>query len=364
MTKIIATVTNDLSFDQRMQRICSSLSESGFEVVLVGRKRENSQNIIERLFEQFRFKCFFEQGKLFYFEYNLRLFIKLLFSSYDIAYAVDLDTLVPVVIASKLKGKKIVFDSHEIFSEVPEVEGRKWVKKFWLWIESIFVKHADLLITVNDSLKQYFQNSYQLNFNVIRNVPELNLSLKTEPSTEKFLLYQGAVNKGRGLDILIDTVAKTDYLLKIAGEGDEYSSLKKKVKDAQINNIEFLGYLEPEVLKILTKKSYAGFNLLDAASKSYYYSLANKFYDYIAAGIPQISMSFPEYKKFNEVYEVSILIDDLDQDNILRAINELYENKELYERLKKNTSKAIQDNNWGQESMTLINLIKGVVLNK
>ena len=132
--KIIFAVTNDLTYDQRMQRICRSLSKAGYEVELVGRVRHFSVPITYEPYQQTRLKCFFNKGKLFYLEYNLRLLIYLTFSNFDACCAIDLDTIIPVYLIGRLKGIKTIYDAHEYFTEVPEVVNRPFVKSIWEWI--------------------------------------------------------------------------------------------------------------------------------------------------------------------------------------------------------------------------------------
>src|SRR5690349_11491904 len=102
MKKIVFTVTNDLSYDQRMIRICTSLSANGFSVKLVGRKMPASVPLSSRSFEQVRLNCFFHKGKLFYAEYNLRLFFYLLTQQMNCICAIDLDTILPCYAVSYL----------------------------------------------------------------------------------------------------------------------------------------------------------------------------------------------------------------------------------------------------------------------
>ncbi len=158
--KLIFTVTNDLNYDQRMIRICSVLSENGHEVCLVGRKLSGSKPIIPREYKQIRLLCFFEKGKLFYIEYNIRLFIFLLFQSFEGVCGIDLDTSLPTVIVAKLKKKKHYYDAHELFPYVPEVINRPKVQQFWQWVERYTFKHTDVVYTVSQSIADYFQEKY------------------------------------------------------------------------------------------------------------------------------------------------------------------------------------------------------------
>ena len=71
----------------------------------------------------------FKKGPLFYAEYNLRLFFLLLLTKADVLVANDLDTLPAVFLASRIRRLPVVYDSHEYFTEVPELVGRKISEK-------------------------------------------------------------------------------------------------------------------------------------------------------------------------------------------------------------------------------------------
>ena len=99
-TRIVCTVTNDLNFDQRMIRICTSLVNAGYDVTLIGFERKNSKPLVPRPFKQKRVPIIAEEGKLLYIDYWTKLFFLLLFKKADIFCAIDLDTILPVYFAS------------------------------------------------------------------------------------------------------------------------------------------------------------------------------------------------------------------------------------------------------------------------
>jgi glycosyltransferase involved in cell wall biosynthesis len=356
--KIIFTVTNDLSYDQRMQRICTSLARVGYDVTLVGRSLAASQPLDQLSFSQRRLSCFFHKGKLFYIEYNLRLFFYLLLRSADIICAIDLDTIVPCYYAAKIKDAKIVYDAHELFPEVPEVVRRPRIQKIWQWVEKTFVPRMDLVYTVSESISDLFAREYDRKVFTIRNLPYLSERYKdTKPTLFKYLLYQGALNEGRGIEHIIAAMQSIDTNLWLVGEGDITTHLKGLVDTLNLaDKVHFLGYKKPQELKSITEEAYIGLNLLERKGNSYYYSLANKFLDYIQAGVPQICISFPEYKRINDQYHIAELIDDLEIDTIKSAIKRLIDDKELYEKLKENTLVCRLDLNWQNEEQKLIAL--------
>ncbi len=359
--KIIFTVTNDLNYDQRMIRICSGLQLAGYDVELVGRKKKIITSLHKQPYSQKRLSCFFSSGKLFYLEYNLRLFFYLLFRQADIYAAVDLDTILPNMFAAKIKSRKLVFDAHEFYTEVPEVVNRKWTKATWHLVAKLCIPQADLCYTVSQSLADIFTVTYKNTFHVIRNVPLLkNKTItpngKTQNMNSPVIFYQGDLNEGRGLPEIIKVMSKLDAFLYIAGDGPLMKSLEEQVHGDNLGHkIKFLGYLETEELSDATEKATVGLNLLANRGLSYYYSLSNKFFNYIHSGIPQLCADFPEYRLINEKYRVAMLF-NLEKNDLVSALQQLLNNQELYLELETNCSLARQEFNWQYEEQKLLTL--------
>lgn len=355
--RVILTVTNDLNYDQRMQRICRTLSRAGYEVELVGRQLRHSQPLKQESYRQKRLCCLFNKGKLFYMEYNLRLWWYLLLSKTDAICAVDLDTIAAVYLAGKPKGCKLVYDAHEYFTEVPEVERRPFVKKVWQWVECTFVPRFDLAYTVSQGLSNLFKEKLHIPFHVIRNLPSAQKGSGPLANTGSFLLYQGALNEGRGLENLLLAMKEIPVQLKLAGEGDLSAILRKQAEGLQLGSkVQFLGFLHPGELKQTTAQAAIGINLLEPTGKSYYYSLANKFFDYVQAGIPQVCIDFPEYRQVNEQYEVAILVKNTSANEIKSAVERLLNDKTFYSHLQSNCAACAAALNWETEQQKLLAL--------
>ena len=106
----------------------------------------------------------------------------------------DLDTLPACYLASKLKKATLIYDSHELFSEGPELQGRKFVQGFWRRLESIFLPRIKRAFTVSNSIASYYNAKYKTQFGVVRNVPELQKKIIEKKVTfltsNKTVLYQ------------------------------------------------------------------------------------------------------------------------------------------------------------------------------
>jgi glycosyltransferase involved in cell wall biosynthesis len=224
-----------------MQRICTSLANAGYDVLLVGRKLKNSVPLTEEVYSQRRLHPFFTKGKLFYIEYNIRLFFFLFAQQFDIICGIDLDTVLPAWLIAHWKKKKVVYDAHELFPEVPEVIDRRFTKKVWNWVEKFAIKRITNCYTVSEGLADYFESKYGRKFEVIRNFPLAENGSKNELNAvphekeQSFILYQGALNEGRGLEQLILAMHQIPMKLILAGEGDLSGKLRQLVNDSNLN---------------------------------------------------------------------------------------------------------------------------------
>lgn len=346
-------------YDQRMQRICNSLQKE-FSVELVGRYLPNSPSLSTQSFLQTRLTCFFNKGFLFYAEFNIRLFFYLLLYPFDIVCGCDLDTLPAAVFAAKLKMKKVVYDAHEYFPESPELIGRKKTQQFWFFIEKIFVPMSDKLYTVCDSIATIFNEKYNLKCHTIRNLPYYSFVESDRNFDSNILLYQGAVNIGRGLKEMIDAmIYLSNFELHIAGDGDIKSALEDYVKQNKLDSkVKFLGKINPDKLKQITRNCFVGINILENIGLSYYYSLGNKTFDYLQASVPQILINFPEYKKLNDKYSIGVLVNDLNPQTLSEAVLNLKNNEVRYRQFQNNCQIAARDLCWENEEEKLLMLYR------
>ncbi|MFC5271600.1 glycosyltransferase [Adhaeribacter terreus] len=357
MKKIIFAVTTDLNYDQRMQRICNSLAGNGYEVLLVGREWPVSKPLQTQRYAQHRLKCIFSKGKFFYLEYNLRLFFYLLFQKADAYGAADLDAALPVCFKAQLSGKPFIFDAHEYFPEVPEVISRPAVQKIWRAVEKFIVPRSALRYTVTHSLAEIFTRNYGSPFGVIRNISVLKPFVEVGKK-QRYILYQGAVNEGRGLEMLLEAMPEIGAELWICGKGEMLESLQQRTRELRLGNkVKFLGYVLPTDLEKITREAYIGFNLLENLGLSYYYSLSNKFFDYLHAGIPQVVIDFPEYKTLLQEFEVGVAI-PLEKAALKNALQQLLTDGKRYDFLVKNCLLARETWNWQQEEKKLLALYK------
>lgn len=331
MKRIIISVSNDLVTDQRVAKICSTLKDLSYEILLIGRKN-HSTHPLERDYKTKRFRLLFNKGFLFYAEYNFRLFFLLLFSKKNVLYANDLDTLLPNYLVSKIQRKKIIFDSHELFSEIPELRNRRFVKSIWLRLEKWILPKLKHVITVSGAIKKHYESLYGIKVIVVRNLP-IEVEVTPVPfdfisKEKKIILYQGSVNIGRGVELAIETMTiLDDYILVIIGSGDIIEILKKKVSNLGLESkVKFLGKILPEKLKNLTPNADIGISLEEDLGLNYRYALPNKIFDYIQAEIPIIVSDLPEMKKIVDNYKIGAILKNRNPKSLANLIQDVREN--------------------------------------
>jgi len=367
-------VTNDLTYDQRMIRICTSLSRVGYEVVLVGRQEPDSIPLIPRTFRQQRLRLLFRKGKLFYLEYNLRLFLYLLFHKMDAICAIDLDTIVPCFLVSAIRRIPRVYDAHELFCEMKEVVSRPGIYKIWKWVEKTFVPAFRNGYTVDGQIAAEFEKMYGVQYEVIRNVPPLQPSPVGQAGSpveipgpasplpgERFILYQGAVNEGRCFETLIPAMKQVDARLIICGKGNFMDQASQLVKEHGLEEkVLFKGPVPPEDLRSITRAAWCGITLFENNGMSNYYPLANRFFDYIHAGIPQVAMNYPAYREINNSCPIAVLIDAPDIQQVAAALNSLLNNTDLYRTLQSNCRQVSTRFNWQEEEKKLVRVYQKI----
>lgn len=364
--KIVASVISDLTTDQRVIRICTTLAEMGFRVTVIARQFPNSLPLDQYNFDALRIKCYSSRGFLQYAEFNIKLFFRLLFCKTDYFLSNDLDTLLPNFLVSKLKRKQLFYDTHEYFTGVPELKNSPFKRKVWKTVENWLFPKLKVVYTVNDSVKKLYQEEYGNKIEVIRNIPPTfsieKRELPKEWNNKVILLMQGAgINNGRGGLELAESMKYLDdnYLLVFIGGGNIWDILKKQIREWGLDKkIQMIEKIPPSELKKYTPIAHIGFSLDTFTDLNHLYNLPNKIFDYIHAGVPVIATGIPEVKKIIDEYQCGVCIDKCDPLLIADTIKEIIKNKEEYNKMKSNCLEAAKTLSWDHEKKRLIMIYK------
>jgi glycosyltransferase involved in cell wall biosynthesis len=331
--RAIVSVTNDLYTDQRVHKVCTFLHEKGYDVLLIGRKKRTSTALPERVYKTKRMRLLFETGALFYAFFNLRLFILLLFKRADVLVSNDLDTLLANYWASKFKRKvELVYDSHEYFTEVPELINRPRVQKVWLKIEQMIFPKLTKIYTVNDSIAKIYADLYFKDIKVVRNISPLwkNTAILDKkslniPENKRLLILQGAgINIDRGAEEMIEAMTQIDAVLMVVGDGDVVPQLKKRVEHLQLTEkVIFYGKKPYDKMMNYTYHAEIGLTLDKPTNMNYRLSLPNKVFDYMHAGTAVVATEIKEVAKIVRNYEIGEVLESLTTDQLAATINRI-----------------------------------------
>ena len=362
MKKAIVTTSNNLVYDNRVHKITLTLIEQGFKVKKTGRNYPATEQKTNRPGEEKLFRLPVNKGPLFYFFLNVYTFIYLLSERFDLIWAVDMDTLPAAKTASLIKRKPIIFDGHEFFSESPELHERPLIKKIWYKLEQIFLPGCHQYYTVSPGLVKLYKEHFNIDFRLLRNLPlkSENPPQLKESNAQKIILYQGALNVGRGIAQTIEALKflPEDYQFVIVGSGDCTEELKELTEHLNLaHRVKFIGPVPFEKLPKYHKHALVGICTYEDMGLNHYFSLPNRLFDYMQAGIPVLTSSFPDMAQIVTENETGIVLDNLAPRNVADALTQACEDQELRNKWKKTIPIAAEKFTWENEKKVMNDVI-------
>ena len=226
-----------------------------------------------------------------------------------------------------------------------------------MFLEKTIIPKLQNVITVSDSIKNHYHNLYGISAIVIRNIPKIEhinqKNFEIDAEGKKVILYQGSVNIGRGIELMIDTMALLDeYLFIVIGDGDILEQLKEKVSNLSLHNkVNFLGKKTPEELKELTPNATIGMSLEEDLGLNYRYALPNKIFDYLHANVPVIVADLPEMRSLIKKHPIGEILIERTPKTLAKTIINM--TNISYEKELKTAKKEL---NWSKEKEKLISI--------
>jgi len=371
--KVAFSVINCICFDQRVQKIAETVSKLDCEITIIGRRLGDCCDSDSVPFRTKRFRMLFKRGFFFYKFFNVRLFFYLLNHKFDLLVANDLDTLPANYLVSKLKHLPLVYDSHEYFTGVPELNNKPFRKWFWKTIERSIFPHLKYVMTVSDSISEQYEIEYKIRPLVVRNCSPVSSDIKPYlhrdlgiPEDHLLLIFQGGgINIDKGGEELIEAINITENVsLLVVGSGDVVQALEQKTEKLNLAaRVKFIPKVPWEELMRYTKSADAGMSLEKDTNINYRFSLPNKLFDYILAGISVITGTLPEIRKLVEEYDCGIMIPSITPEDISKALIKLRDDHSLLNKLRQNAVYASQSLNWENESKLVTDFYKHVLIN-
>lgn len=361
--RVLVSAFSSLATDQRIEKICATLLSAGYEVELIGNDWKNKLPV-QRNYPVTVIPLKSRSLKTGYPEFNLKLYRCLAkkISAETILYCNDLDALAANYAAAQKYGVPLVYDSHEIFTEMPSLQGR-FTQKVWRLLEKTLLPKLRYVITASDGYANWFEQRYGIARPVVlRNFPRQSFQFVPEGTApQKRIVYQGALNPSRGLEPLITAMKMLPKAeLEIYGDGPLKNKLQQHILEEKVGDkVKLMGRVVPADLRERTKLADVGVSLEQNQGLSYYFSLPNKISDYIQAGVPVVVSDFPEMSRLVQTYGVGEVCHSGDVENVVAALKKvLYKGKNAYRHP---LEMAARELCWEREEGALLDLMNRVV---
>lgn len=372
--RVIFSVINDIVFDQRVNRVAGTLLQEGAEILVIGRQLRNSMSCNHLPYPVKRFRMIFNKGPFLYAFFNIRLFLYLLFRKVDILVANDLDTLLANYLVSRIRKATLIYDSHEYFTGVPEIQNRPFVRKVWQTIEKWIFPKLEHIYTVNQSIARIYEEKYNVNVGIVRNVScKWNRSGNCSrnqlglPANRFIVILQGSgINIDRGAEEAVLSMQYLDNtILMIIGDGDIVKNLKQMVSEQGLQSkVMFMEKVPYNILMNFTCAADVGITLDKDTNLNYKYSLPNKLFDYIQAGVPVLASKVVEVENIIKSYNIGDIIDNHNPEHIASKLKNMFSDMDRMQLWKKNLHIAGEELCWENEQGKIIEIFRKAGLHK
>jgi len=289
----------------------------------------------------------------------------------DIFFAHDLAMLPVARLASQRSGAKLIYDSHELYSE-QEFSARE--KQRWTEIEAKHIRACDAVITVNPSIAKELERRYGLHgVNVIYNAERSRRSLERKglfhrafelSPDQKVILFQGGLLAGRNLEVLVEAmghVRNPILNLVILGDGQLSAPLKRLVEKLGLSDRVHLHPAVPqEQLLAFTASADAGVIPYQPNCLNNYYCTPNKLFEFIAAGVPIVASDLPELRRMIQTHRIGLVGDMSTAEKTAQLIDDFFGDSERLQGWRRQTLMARQTVCWEEEEKKLISLCKAI----
>jgi glycosyltransferase involved in cell wall biosynthesis len=284
----------------------------------------------------------------------------------DVWHCHDLNTLtVGVRCKRKRPGTRLVYDSHELATERSRMT--RWQRFRAIRAERRGLRHVDATIWTTHSRAQHVVDRYGIDFpTILRNVPEIiqveagwDLHRKLDiPNRRRILIYQGSVQEYRGIEETIEAVTQLDdCVLVVVGYGYHRPTLEEVVRQRGLTDkVKFFGPIPNDELLYYTASADVGMCVIRGQSLSYRWSLPNKLFEYMMAGIPVVASDYEEMGRVVKETGVGTVCNPDDPESIAAAVRAIIDDRKAEKRFRKATRAAIRTYNWGEEEKVLLGL--------
>lgn len=372
--KVCDVVRNSVWYDPRVIKQIDEYVKADFDVYVIG-EEDNRYNAteIERIPTSVRIVKIKDKYKRFQNKINTilkeisvcrSLAKEIAACKPDIIHANDLDALLAAYIATRSWKCKIVFDTHEVYTDNFGMASAVLKKLFWSFIESWIIKRVDLVVCVSNAAADYFAAKYNIPKPlVVTNCAKRQRLHEHENVKSPYfeVLNHGQFYEGRGYDIMVEAAAisrNTQIKYVLRGFGRMEPELRSFVDEKGLTNVTFAPPVKTTGLIPAARTSHVGLAITVPINLNFKLSVSNKIFEYISAGLPVIMSDIPEHRYLNDKYNFGIILKENTAECLRDAVMTMYENEELYREYSANAKRLSEELNWETEFAKLLAIEK------
>jgi glycosyltransferase involved in cell wall biosynthesis len=289
----------------------------------------------------------------------------------DLYLAGDLFTLPIASRAARATGARLMYDSRELYSALAALRTRPLTQAFWNYLEWKHGRNADGIVTVNQSIRELLEKKFPGRpVAVLHNYPEQTPAGRTDrlrealliPASLRILLSQGGLQSGRGALQCIDILERLpDCALVFLGDGDLKTSLAAHAAMKGVSGrVYFHAAVPSDELPRYTSSADIGLCLIENLGKNNYFSLPNKLFAYISAGIPVVGSDMPEIARVINTNGIGAVADHDDIEGIANAVRKLLDDEYMYRKCAGNCVMLRDETSWDKEQAKLLDFVSGM----
>ncbi len=377
--KVVMIVRTSVFHDSRVLREAKALLDAGYNISIIGMKdtgKEPSKSEIDGI-PIYLLKVQVKNllpvsmiGWLFkYLEFMVKVVVKTLILKPDIIHSHDLDGLVPGYLAKLFVNSKLIYDSHELYTETASIGTSE--KKIAMFLEKNIIHKCDKVFTVSPSIAIELEKRYLVKkVETVLNCPSSCGILRKTDNIRKLLLisedvpiviYQGGIQPRRGLETLVKAM---DFIPKgvlvFMGSGLLVEPLRKEMKRLA-GRFFIIDPVPPKDIIEWTSSADIGIAAIENSCLNYYYCMPNKLFEYIQAGLPVVVSDFPDMGAIVDKYRIGERCNPADPKSIAEAINKIIGSYEDYSHPDK-CSEIMAEFNWEKQSEKLLSIYNEITI--
>ena len=273
--------------------------------------------------------------------------------------------LIPVCLALRVLGQRVVYDAHEDMSL--QIRSKHWipgplrtpVARLVGTLEGFASRRFLGVVAATPTIAARFRTANTI---TVRNFPEAGRfdpgSASIESRVREFV-YLGGISDIRGATLMYDALGianrTTPVTLHLAGRHTPASLAQTLAAHPAASHVRYHGYLPREAASELTMQAGCGLVVLEPRP-NYLDSLPTKLFEYMSAGLPVIASDFPLWRTIVEEAGCGLLVDPLDARSVADAMLRLIADPEAAAAMGRRGREAARERYaWRTEKLTLVN---------